>query len=188
MGWSSLHARNVLVEGKVAYFYPTDSDFRDIYGGGVLYNLEFTYECSLREMYRWTPATIYPWISAGYFHESGKTEAEGTSTSVTIVPIAFGLKYQYCCKCVHPYLGFGLLFPYLHTDDSSDFVPNVRTKWGTGVIAKSGLLFDITKCFVIDVFLDYSWSRINFGNTEQTSGNTADISGLAVGGGLGYRF
>ena len=179
-GFSRLYSEDFLLEARAAYFYPTASSFRSIYGNGAgLYSIEASYRAC---------GNLYPWASAGILYKSGRTVAERTKTSVTIVPLALGLKYAFCWNCIHPYLGLGILVPYLRTNDDSSFVVRIRNKWGVGAIVKSGIIYDMANCFFADLFLDYSWTRIGFSNTDKTTGRTADISGLSVGLGLGFRF
>ncbi len=175
----NLYSKDILVEARAAYFYPTDSAFRSIYNESGLYSVEASYSSF---------GKIHPWASVGMFYKSGHTVAENTKTSIIIVPLALGLKYQCYWKCIKPYIGLGILVPYLHTKDDSPFVIKVRNKWGVGAIVKSGIIYDITNCFFADLFLDYSWAKINFGKTSKTSGRTADISGISVGAGIGYHF
>lgn len=176
---TSVYSSDILVEGRAAYYYFTDSTTRDIYGNTGLYSLETNFSSC---------GNIYSWASAGYLYASGNTKLENTSTKLTYVPLALGLKYMCCFNCFRPYIGGGLLVSYLHTTDDSPFVVKVRNKWGVGGIFKSGVLWDFTQCFFLDVFLDYSWMKIDFKDTDKTSGRTADLSGLSVGAGIGYRF
>ena len=177
--YTNLFAGEVCLEARAAYYYPTDSTFRDIYDGAGLYGLELSYQCG------WN---LYPWASAGYFYQTGQSIPDKTDTTVYLVPLACGLKYQWCCKCIRPYLGVGVNIPYLYTKDESPFVVNIRNKWGVGAIFKSGFIYDFGNCFYSNIFLDYSWTKIDFNDTDITLGTTADISGLAFGAGIGFRF
>lgn len=185
LAFADLFSRELLFEARASYFYPTASETRDTYGCTGLYSLESSYSfCS----------AIYGWSSVGYLYDSGKVKSdyeyqeEKIDTSMTYVPLATGLKYIGCLNCFRPYLGAGLLVSYLHTKDDSPFVVQVRNKWGVGAVAKAGVLYDFFHCFFIDMFLDYYWMKINFNDTDKTSGTQADISGLSLGAGIGYRF
>jgi len=174
----NLYSNDIFVEGRAAYFYPTDATFRNIYHQGSLFNVEAS--CRANEK-------IYPWVSMGLFNKSGQTVAENTKTRITIIPLGLGFKYQFCWKNIKPYLGMGVLASYLYAQDDSPFVVKVRNKWGAGVIGKFGLMYDITDRFFADFYFDYSWTRIDFNDTTKTVGRTADISGIAIGVGLGFR-
>ena len=168
-----------LLEGKAGYFYPTDSTIRGIIGEGGVYSLEGNFSLS---------DCLYGFVSGGYFYKSGQSTLTDSKTKVTLVPLNFGLKYFYRCFCLKPYLGFGLNVSYLHTENDSPFVIHTRTKWDAGFIAKGGFLYDITRCFFLDVFVDYTYLKMHFKSGDGVIGRDADLSSVAVGGGLGYRF
>ena len=77
---------------------------------------------------------------------------------------------------------------YLHTKDDSPFVVKKREKWGVGAIVKAGLIYDISRHFFLDAFVEYSFMGIDFSRTSTTLGRTAGVSGLTAGGAVGIRF
>lgn len=182
---SQAEAFDLLPEARVAYFYPTNHRFREIYGhGGALYSAELNFS---------TCYNFYGWLGAGYFTKSGESIGEKNHTRIQFVPLSLGLKYLFCFPCYpsfRPYLGAGLLVTYLHMHDDSPFVIEKISKWGVGGIAKLGLIYNFWNCFFIDLFTDYSYTKIDFRKTRhhKVSRHDANISGFSFGGGLGYWF
>lgn len=183
MSFVPLCARHdVIVEGKAAYFFPTNSRFRDIYGNGSgQYGAEVTFRL-FRQLYGFT--------SADFFNKKGKSINFCNSTTVNIINVGIGLKYLVPFCVGDFYVGLGALPTRLHTTDCSPYVIKNRTKWGCGGIAKVGAYFDLPKSFVIDVFADYSFVKIPFNCCPKLNlaGHSAHANGLSVGAGVGYRF
>jgi len=177
-----LSAVDVLVEAKAAYFYPFNDTFRDIYGnGGGMYGGEATFKvCN----------NFYGWVSGDYFRKDGSSIGENDPTTIEIVPIGLGVKQFFPCGCTDFYLGAGILTTYLHMRDDSPFVIPSTTKWGVGAIGKAGLIYNINKSFFLDLFLNVSYTRIDFHDTNDDTviRHDADLSGCFIGGGIGYRF
>ena len=176
---SILFANEIRIEGKAAYFRPTASVTRDIYGSFGLYSLEALYS-------PW--CDLYFWGSVGFATSSGKSTVDKSKTTLTYVPISAGLKYLFQINSFRPYFGAGPLAAYLHTKDDSPFVVKKREKWGVGAIVKAGLIYDISRHFFLDAFVEYSFMGIDFSRMSITLGQAADISGLAAGGAIGIRF
>jgi len=175
---SKLIANDILLEGKISYYYQTDSTTRKIMGNGVLYGLESSFQAYCG----W-----YPWLSVSILPNSGHSIGERNNTTMYLVPIGVGLKYLYEFGCYSTiYVGAGALPAYLYTHDRAP-VKRVRTKWDIGGIFKAGYLVDMN-CFFLDIFLEYLLLTMNFSDTDKTAGRDADLSGLSAGGGIGYRF
>jgi hypothetical protein len=169
-----------LPEIKGGYFFPTDHRFRKIYSGGGIYALEI----NAQAWGRW-----YAWANASYFSESGYSNQK-SRTIITLIPTQIGLKYLF--NFFDPYrfyLGFGATPTYLNTRDYSQYVIRSVHKWGIGGVAKAGLLIN-TGQFFLDLFADYSFTKIPFHNTHHGHlvRHDADISGWTLGAGVGYRF
>ncbi len=171
----------VLLEGRVAYFYPTGSDFSDIYGGGVLSTAELSVE---------TFRQIYTWFSIGYLRQDGQCMGGQVDTTVDLVPLSAGFKYFYKGQWVRPYLGIGLALNYVHTHDDSVYVMQSRSNWGVGGILKSGLLYRLSQRVFFDGFIDYTYVKAGFKNkcNRRITCHDASVSGFAFGFGLGYFF
>lgn len=169
-----------LAELRAAYFSPTGHKFRKIYSGTGLYSAEV----SCRTCHNW-----YSWASVGYTHKSGSSIGLHTKTDATLVPFALGLKYVYPVECLCPYLGAGVLGTYIHTHDHSSAVTQKISRWGIGAIAKSGVLITISRHLFLDLFVDYSFMRVDFNrHHNHVTPHSADLSGASTGIGVGCRF
>ncbi len=180
---SSLFARDVLLEFKGAYFYPTDSCVRDIYGkGGALYGPEVTFQ--LCQDQNW-----YGFASIDFFNKKGCSVGLCGQTKMSIMPVAVGVKYFVPFCYGDFYVGLGFQPARLKTENCSPDVIRNTSKWGFGGIAKVGSYFDLPCSCFLDVFLDYSFVKVG---CEKYCGSVvplkADISGVVFGAGLGYRF
>ena len=182
---SALCALDGWVEGKAAYFFPSNDTFREVYSGGGIYGVEAT--CQIY-------SELYGWASGSYFGKSGKSIGEGEPTRIYFVPIGFGIKhYNDLWKWEKAAIGIdvaiGATYTFVHMENSSPFVAPKQSKWGWGGTAKAGVLFTYSH-FLAHVFVDYSYLKVNFPNSTNPVawGGTSNLSGVSVGGSLGIRF
>lgn len=185
----ALFGAEALVEAKAGYFYPTDHKFRKIYSGGGVYGMEVSYEAL---------CNVYAWGSVNYFSQDGRSYQEGPDTvdidtnrtSIEIVPLGFGLKYLYNSCYGDFYVAAGPLATHMHIKDHSPFVIQRINKWGWGGTVKLGANFDLCDNLYLNVFSDYSYMKMDFHYTDnqRVVRTEADISGISVGAGLGYKF
>lgn len=179
---TSLHAYDILLEGKGAYFLSTDRTFKNIYNnGGGAGGVEFT---------AGTYKNLYGFISADVFHKKGNSLGLCDETKVTFVELGLGLKYFIPFRFGDVYVGLGALPTYLRTEDCSPFVIQQRTKWGCGGIGKLGVYFNLPHSFIVDLFVNYAFVKIPFECCFNgcTQSHDARLNGWFLGGGLGYRF
>ncbi len=186
----SLHTVEVLHEVRAAYYYPVENRFRDIYSGGFLYGFEVSIQ-PWEKTEEWRAIDdLYVWSSLGILYASGSSLKEHDETQLFVVPAGLGLKYFFNYKCIKPYLGAGIILAYGHIQsDSSAVIRNVFDA-NIGAIAKSGVLYYVNNCVFFDLFLDYTYLKMNFNNShlENILNRRVDLSGLSIGGGFGYRF
>jgi len=179
--------RDVLIEFKGAYFLPTGSRFRKIYGGSALYGPELTVQ--LFEECNW-----YGFLSVDYYHKKGHSIGLHTPTKISLLPIGVGLKYfvPSCYECADFYVGLGFQPIRAHIRNCSPFVVPRETKWVFGGIAKVGTYIYLPRNFFLDLFIDYSFASISSHRTMVPTGPIiplrASISGAIFGAGIGYRF
>ncbi len=178
---SCLQAWDSFLEAKAAYFYPTDDKFRSIYNSRGIYGLEYTCQA-----WKW----LYPWISTSYYSSWGKSMGFGYRTHIYFIPIGLGLKYLHSFKHADLYAGVGGLATYVHIRNHSPFVVPTTAKWGGGAIAKVGLLINLPKSFLIDIFSDYSYMKVDTRKSDhgKVIRHHVDLSGWSIGGAIGYRF
>jgi outer membrane protein W len=184
----ALQTRDFILEFKGAGFFPTDDCFKAIYGkSGALFGPEFTFQ--LCDNSCW-----YGFASIDFFKQCGKSIGLENPTEVRMVPLAVGLKYLFPFFCGDFYLGLGFQPVRVKTINNSDFVASCTSQWGFGGIAKFGTYIDLRCNWVLDLFVDYSFVKLDcFCNYCPNTTSTvvpikADVSGAIVGVGLGYRF
>jgi len=183
----SLSARDILLEFKGAYFLATEHLFREIYGnGGALYGPEVTFQ--LCDDDNW-----YGFASIDFFQKDGHSLGLCDATKARIMPLALGLKYFVPFCYGDFYIGLGFQPTHLKTINCSPFVAECTSQWGFGGIAKIGTYFDLPCNFLIDIFIDYSFVKVDCNKKCQppagpVTSTKADISGVIFGAGLGYRF
>jgi hypothetical protein len=179
---SSLHAYDILVEGKGNAFISTNNTYKNIYGratGGGGF-----------EMTAGAYRNLYGFFSVDGFRKSGNTECFCSPTTAKFLEIGLGLKYFVPFSCGDFYLGLGALPTWLKTNDCAPYVISEQSHWGCGGIAKVGVYFNLPKSFIVDIFANYSFVKIkgeccpNIG----TIPNTAHLNGVILGVGLGYRW
>lgn len=170
-----------LLEAKAAYFRPTAHLFREIYGEGGIYGLEFSIQS-------WK--NLYTWTSVSCFAKSGSSIGEHNKTNLIYVPICLGIKYLFPVKNWYFFLGAGAIAGYLHIHDHSPFVIQKVVKWGAGGIVKANALYNVSNHFFLDFFTDYSFLKIDFHKTNHGTviRHHADLSGWSISAGLGVRF
>jgi len=168
-----------LWEAKFSYYHPTDSKTRDLFGCGVLYNLEGTLCC---------PGKFSPWGSVGILPLSGHSLDLNTKTELLMFPIGVGVKYFQCFSFGKLYLGVGALCAHARTCNSSSEVIKKRTNWGFGGIAKSGIIYSITSCLDLDFFVDYSMISFDYSKKKNSGGRKGVADGLMTGLGIGVKY
>jgi hypothetical protein len=184
--------REILLEVKGAYYGATNHLFRKIYGNGNgIAGLEVTGQlCD-----QW-----YGWIAGSILTKKGHSIGLCDPTRVFFVPVELGIKYFHHTCFGDLYGGLGLLASYLRTNDCSPFVMRHRKHGGAGGIVKAGvnvnLPWEHCKQAYLDFFADYSFIKFNFKNNCEDArcnlpvvqSHKANLSGVSLGIGIGWRF
>lgn len=177
---SCLQAEDVFVEAKAAYYRPTESRFRKVYGGSGIYGIEASFQ-AWRDLYAWT--------STSCFYRSGTSIGKHNGTNITFIPLGIGLKYLFPIHFTDVYLGVGGLGTYAHIKNHSRFVSSSQSKWAPGAIIKVGALLNVHPNFFIDLFSDYSFIKMRFSKGSKTVvQHESNLGGWSIGLGLGFRF
>lgn len=179
---ASLCANDAWIEARAAYFHPTGSRFNHIYNDNASYGGKIT-------------ATVWEdlaaWFSIDGYHLKGKSIGLGNATDLDCVPLGLGAQYmfpRYCCTQL--YLGAGVDWSFFSIRDHSRYVIHKidRNTWGGRFLG--GALVNVTDHFFLDVFVEYTYSRLNYdkGFVNGVYTSSADVSHVNVGLGLGYTF
>ncbi|HLF66892.1 MAG TPA: outer membrane beta-barrel protein [Gammaproteobacteria bacterium] len=181
-----LIGRDVIVEFKGAYFWPTDCTFKKIYHkGGALYGPELTVQ--LFDDKNW-----YAFASVDYFQKKGHSIGLCEPTKVRLIPVALGLKYfvPVCDDRIDLYAGLGLEWVNVRTKNCSQAVVSKQSDWGLGGIAKVGAYYHLPHHFLIDTFINYHYAKVGSNDCwcHGFESRKANVSGAIFGVGLGYNF
>ena len=181
-----ISTRDVILEFKGAYFLPTNDIFKSLFHrGGALYGPELTVQVCPESCW-------YAFASVDFLKAHGRSIPECDPTTVKLLPLAFGLKYfvPQWFECVDFYAGLGFQAMNVRTKDCINGVQSVFANWGFGGIAKAGSYWYLPCNFVLDIFIDYSFLKVDrCGNAcECFNYPKANVSGAIFGIGLGYKF
>lgn len=175
-----LCCKEIFIEAKGAWYYPMSHSFRKVYGEFKgIYALEANFQVSNQ----W-----YVYASGGYYFSGGHTHKGGVSHSshIWFTPVTLGLKYlkhHFAANYLWAwYVGVGGVGTYMQIHNHSPLLRQHIDKFGGGGNAQLGGIWYITKHFLIDIFGQYTYNYIPRG------GNTRNLSGVSVGGSLGWTF
>jgi hypothetical protein len=163
------NALEVIVEVRAHYLHPSEKAFRDIYGGGTMYGGELSIGV-------WRGLEV--WFGGCYFSKKGELTFTKEETKLEIYPIGGGLKYRLSTGIFDLYAGAGLnYYRYKESNPLGDV-----SKGGLGYIGKIGSYVKITRRFLIDLYVNYSYCKMKPADFE------INIGGFEAGIGLGYSF
>jgi hypothetical protein len=163
------NSNEVAFKLRGGYFYPSDKDFRDIYGSGLKSGLEISTEVA---------RNLELWIEAGYFAKKGELSFTEETTKLHIVPVGGGIKYLWPVKRLAFYTGAGVLY-YRFREVS----PLGTVDWGRpGLVIETGSSIRLTGKLSGDIFIRYSYCRM------KPADFSFGIGGYDLGIGLAYEY
>ncbi len=139
---------------------------------------------------------LHAWFAVNYSANSGNSINGLQYTKMQIVPLTFGLQF------IHPgymkngnaefHLGAGLRYYFVDIKNKSDFVDPCVTKSTLGGVIESGVYFLVGENIAFNLGLDYGFAHNRCSKKQSSIPNVKNfglkLSGLTVGGGLGFRF
>ena len=156
------------VEATGNYFHPAEGILHDVYKNGMMYGAELNIGISNFAEF---------WIAENYFGKKITEEASGVERKVTLIPFEAGLKFRLNKGIINPYLGGGAgYYQYKETGPAGDI-----EKKDIGFVGQAGCFFKIGEFFVIDLFVQYRYCKIDFDISE------SNIGGLHIGVGFGVE-
>jgi hypothetical protein len=176
-------SNQVLLEFKTAYFVPVDKHVRAIFDhGGALFGPEITFQ--LCENNNW-----YGFASIDFLTKKGRSIGLCNRTHMRTIPLGFGVKYMVPFCYADFYVGAGIQPIHLKTVNCSPFVMQKTSKWGVGAIFKVGAYINLPHNFCVDLFFDYTISRIGCDKcVTSVIPLRVELDGVLFGMGLGYWF
>jgi len=163
-------AADFTVELKAHYFSPSEEAFRDIYGGGIMYGGEVSIGV-------WKEVEV--WFGVSFFFKKGELAFTKEETEVKIVPFGAGVRYSHPVnEKINIYGGLGINYYSFKEENPLGEV----SKGGLGPVMRAGGLVRVTKEFIVDVYVDYSYCKM------KPADFNINVGGIEAGIGLGYRF
>jgi hypothetical protein len=170
------------IEGKVGYFFFTDSTISEVYSsGGIDVQLAGSYPI-------WKFVSIYGAVE--FFEKNGHSSSYNDRTWVYGIPLSLGVKADFDLKAnTNVYAAFGPRYSFIQSRANSSFVPYEANSGGIGLFALGGLYFTIQPHYLLNLFGEYSYIPVYF-KTVPTNvyGAQVDAGGFTFGGGLSYSF
>jgi opacity protein-like surface antigen len=165
-----INAKISYLELRTNYFNPSNSDFKDIYGGGIQYGLELGFD--IRESF-----TV--WIGGSFFKKKGElTYTKEETTLKILTPVEIGIRFKLSKRMIVPYIGAGLSFNNIK--ETNPIGPASDNKLGYSV--QVGILVKLIKRFSLDLRINASYCKVNPADKKVNIGGT----GASIG--LKYKF
>ena len=163
---SAADGPEVMFRGGV--FWPSDPDFRTIYGGGAIWGIEVSWLL-------WHH--IEPWISGDLFCKRGHMIPTVEETRIWLVPVAAGLRYVGRIGPIRLHAGGGIVYHFFKETAPIGEV----TDGGWSATAEGGCRIPLSKTWDIGLSLRYSRCRMK---PQELS---FDVGGLQAALGIGFR-
>ncbi|KON28648.1 hypothetical protein AC481_00750 [miscellaneous Crenarchaeota group archaeon SMTZ-80] len=157
------------IEATGCYFQPTEQAFKDVYGGGMSYGVEFGVT-----VWRW----IGLWLGGDYFSNKGESTFSKDRVELQIIPIHGGLKFQIQNSRLRPYAGAGI--GYFKYEETTPF--SKVDKGEIGYIGQLGCLLKVGGGLFFDFKGSYSYCG------AKPKDMRANLGGLKAGVGVGVEF
>ncbi len=170
--------RDILFEGKVAAFVPTNDTMKDIYNNCPNFGLEVTGRLLDH---------LYAFSSVDFVRKDGSSVELASPTQLSIINLAVGAKYFLPFSHGDFYVGLGVEPTFLSTNDRIP-EPLHQIQWSCGGIAKAGLIVDLPHSLFLDFYFDYSFVKSNSYSNSPPQLQETYLDGCLFGIGFGYRF
>ena len=170
------------IEGRVAYFYPTQKKFRRVYKDG---GPDYQIEVSKRLCNDW-----FGWFNTSWFHQTGHSTGIRYHTRVDFIPVGLGIKRNICITPkLFAYIGGGVNLSFIRLKNDDPFIKKHNHRECVGGVVKLGLNYQLSECFYVGIFSDYLIQQFHRRGFRHGAYYTKiDASGFKFGGNIGYSF
>ncbi len=177
----------VSFEYDASAFFPTNQTVRTIYGK-VWQNYGITFDHIQPFKKRWHPLSFFGKVNFLFSH--GRSENGSQSTNIKLIPLTFGLQWIHK---IYPHIEvYGAIAPryyVMKTTNTSLYVPHTSHTHGCGAYVSVGSFFYPVDDLMINIFFDYSYKKFKAPtSTSLYQGFATNVSGLNLGGGIGWQF
>ncbi|MBP6892080.1 hypothetical protein KBB68_00720 [Candidatus Babeliales bacterium] len=171
------------LEIKPSYFFFNTCPMNDIYNKGG-FQIQGSGSIPFRNYFDF-------YVSLGYRRVSGHVLDTCDKTTLSVVPIDFGIKpiFNFCEKFYYFFIAGPRLF-VLHQSNNSPYVNPFINSCGVGVFANTGFNVLLKDSYLFGIFGEYSYERkkICSDMTNVYSTGPVQVGGLAFGATFGYAF
>lgn len=195
VAWDCCDPLDISVEARVAYYHPSSSKVRRIYGDGWA---DYQLEVSKGIFCDWRI-----WAGVSGFSREGESIGFHDHTRLQLIPVSLGVKYYYpFCDDFKAYVGGAACYSFLRIKDDSEFVRRHTHKNDWGGLVQAGLTYNFWECAYVSCFFDYFFQEFSFHDSHHRSSygsnydygsrfierSDLDMSGYKLGVGFGYTF
>lgn len=192
-----LHAESVpnspIIEFRTSYYYPTSSNFRELFHEGIDYQLTGTLPLFCGENQCWSNG-INLWGAVDYYYKSERTHILDEKYSIRIVPVTVGIKYFFPTLnlplCPNFYAAAGMKYYFAHVHNDSDLVKRSIDRHGLGGVVEVGFISRFCDSLILDAFVSYSFKTFSAHSSSNPAvqGTSLNLKTINIGGGIGYIF
>lgn len=177
-----LSAIEYTLETKVSYLYPVSGVFREIYGEGQAYGLEFMMRQDRFEAF----VCLEEWRARG---RAIVEVGQGSKTSIQILPFSFGAKYWWVLQRFGCYTSLGLVLDNVRIKNQSNLVERHVLCNSLGFLMNFGTSFHLDTDWVLDLFGGYTFQNLSVRGSDPTIRFfNVDLSRFQLGAGIGIVF
>lgn len=180
-------AKAISIEGDASAFFPTNHTVRKIFGT-VWQNYGITFDHMQPFTNKWHPLSFFGQFN--YLFSKGYSIAGHQRTHIQLIPITFGLKW---IQSVHPnievYAGAAPRYYFMRIKNDTSYVPRHTNTSNCGAYFTIGSFFYPVCDCMINLFVDYSYIKFKApSSTPLYTGFSTNVSGVSLGGGIGWNF
>jgi hypothetical protein len=181
------YCSEALVEIKTGYFCFSDSTMRKVYDRGG-FDIQLCASYPLRKLSsRWT---LNAYSALEYFQRSGHSINGSEKTSLWSIPVNIGFKPTYALSPkAQYYFTIGPRYFYMHQHNDSCFFDKNKSGSGLGGFINTGFNHKLSGHFLIDIFAEYSYARMNrYSKKAEVYTESTQVGGFTLGAGFSCKF
>lgn len=176
-----------LFEVKTGYFCFSDSTMRKVYDRDG-FDIQLCASYPLRKLFSEWTLNVYAALE--YFQRSGHSINGSEKTSLWSIPVNIGFKPTYALSPkAQYYFAIGPRYFYMHQHNDSCFFDKNKSGSGLGGFINTGFNYKLSDHFLIDIFAEYSYARMNrYSKKPEIYTENMQIGGFTLGAGFSFKF
>jgi len=155
---------------KGALYTSEDSNFKDVYGSAMKLGLEGGVGIA---------KNLSAWAGVDYVHKTGKLLITEETTTVSIIPLSLGLRYEVPAGTNFRFhMGAGVQMVFFKEEASL----GTASESGFGFMATAGATYRVSPKVGVGIFVNWSTCSMTHEDVE------FKVGGLDIGCGIEFRF